>query len=219
MRRRMREVRGRMFGLQVQNMKIAENLNEFIEKIDNMKKANPLDLSSDQDLSIAIMNLVSIEEHLIFSGAKTGNKSFYDLINPVREYRKELLKKIIKTYQGEVWCISKHLLAGCMRLMEVGTKALSAGKKEEAYSFFDTSYSLYCLFWGLNMSSVSDEEAKELIKKLDKKTFENLAKDKEAAPGAAVSETENAKPAGKSGLSGLGKLKALVSKAVDCCRE
>jgi len=202
-------------------MKIAENLNEFIEKVDNLKKANPLDLSSDQDLSIAIMNLISIEEHLIFSGAKTGNNSFYDLINPIREHRKELLKKIVKTYQGEVWCISKHLLAGSMRLMEVGTKALSAGKKEEAYSFFDTSYSLYCLFWGLNINSVSDEETKEIIKKLDKQTFENLSKDKEPSPaGAAVSEPAAENGASKkTGLSGLSKLKALVSKAVDCCRE
>ncbi|MDR0291593.1 MAG: hypothetical protein LBI01_02220 [Elusimicrobium sp.] len=200
-------------------MKIAENLNEFIEKVDNMKKANPLDLSSDQDLSIAIMNLVSIEEHLVFSGAKTGNKSFYDLIIPVREYRKELLKKIVKTYKGEVWCISKHLLAGCMRLMEVGTKALAAGKKEEAYSFFETSYSLYCLFWGLNINAVSDEEARELLKKLDKNTFEDLAKDKEAAPaGAAEPPSENSAPK-NNGISGLSKLKAIVSKAVDCCRE
>ena len=30
-------------------MKIIDNLNEFIEKVDNMKKVNPLDLSSDQD--------------------------------------------------------------------------------------------------------------------------------------------------------------------------
>lgn len=36
------------------------------------QKVNPKDLSSDQDLSIAIMNLISIEEHLVFSGAKTG---------------------------------------------------------------------------------------------------------------------------------------------------
>jgi hypothetical protein len=42
-------------------MKIIDNLNEFVEKYDNMKKINPLDLSSDQDLSIAIMNLISID--------------------------------------------------------------------------------------------------------------------------------------------------------------
>ena len=81
-------------------MKIVDNLNEFIEKVDAMKKVNPLDLSKDQDLSIAIMNLISIEEHLAFSGAKTQDNSFFDLIKPIREDRKELLQKIIKTYKG-----------------------------------------------------------------------------------------------------------------------
>jgi len=198
-------------------MKIAGDLNEFIEKIDNLKKANPLDLSSDQDLSIAIMNLISIEEHLIFSGAKTQNNSFYDLINPIREQRKELLKKIVKTYQGEVWCISKHLLAGCMRLMEVGTKALSAGKKEEAYSFFEQSYGLYCLFWGLNINAIPETEAKDLIKKLDKKTLDNIAADKEVPPAGEPVARKAAAP--EKTITGFGKLKALVSKAIDCCKE
>ena len=45
---------------------------------------------------------------------------------------KKVLKKIIKDYEGEVWCISKHLLAASMRLMEVGTKQLGQNKKEEA---------------------------------------------------------------------------------------
>ena len=72
-------------------------LNELVEKVDQMKKENALDLSSDQDLSIAIMNLISIEEHFFFTGAKTGNDKYYDLLNEVRETRKQLLKKIIKT--------------------------------------------------------------------------------------------------------------------------
>ena len=46
-------------------------LEEMIAKVDASKKVNPLDLSSDQDLSIALMNLISLEEHFFFSGAKT----------------------------------------------------------------------------------------------------------------------------------------------------
>ena len=92
-------------------MKKAKNVKEFVEQLDNAKKLNPKDLSSDQDLTIAIMNLISIEEHLIFSGAKTGKNSFYDLIKDIRELRKNLMLKIIPHYEGEVWCISKHLLA------------------------------------------------------------------------------------------------------------
>ena len=106
-------------------MQKAKNVKEFVERVDASKKLNPKDLSSDQDLTIAIMNLISIEEHLVFSGAKTGKNSFFDMIQNIRELRKNLMLKIIPSYEGEVWCISKHLLAASMRLMEVGTKQQS----------------------------------------------------------------------------------------------
>ena len=64
-------------------MKKAESVKEFVERVDATKKKNPKDLSSDQDLTIAIMNLISIEEHLIFSGAKTGKTGFDDMVQEV----------------------------------------------------------------------------------------------------------------------------------------
>ena len=76
------------------------SLNEMIDKVDQLKKDHELDLSSDQGLSIAIMNLVSIEEHFFFTGAKTGKDKYYDLLNEIREMRKSLLKRIIKEYEG-----------------------------------------------------------------------------------------------------------------------
>ena len=201
-------------------MKIIDNLNEFIEKVDNMKKVNPLDLSSDQDLSIAIMNLISIEEHLFFSGAKTQDTSFYDLINPIRDDRKELLGRIIKSYKGEVWCISKHLLATCMRLMEVGTKALSAGNKDDAYKLFDKAYTMYTLFWGLNINAIDEKEAKKIIQKIDSKTIKNIEKDE----FSDIEDDKNSENTGKNSnnkenKSVISKLKGFVSKAIDCCKE
>lgn len=175
------------------NSKI-KNLDEFIKKVDDMKKQEKMDLSSDQDLSIAIMNLISIEEHFFFTGAKLDKTEYYDMIKDVREIRKELLKKIIKEYEGEVWCISKHLLAASMRLMEVGTKQLGIGKKEEAYDLFDKAYNLYSLFWGLNMKLLNVGD----IKKIDNDALNK--KDKE-----------------KKGF--MGKLGDLVKKAIDCCIE
>ena len=129
------------------------SLEEMVRKIDDSKKVNPLDLSSDQDLSIALMNLVSLEEHFFFSGAKTKKSGFYDLINVVRNMRKELMERIVdknKHDGAEVWCISKHLLAASMRLYEVGTKALGVGNKADAQKMFEKAYELYSLFWGLN---------------------------------------------------------------------
>lgn len=134
-----------------------EDINKLVERYDALKKDEKLDLSADQDLSIAIMNLISIEEHLFFSGGKTGNSKYYELLDEVREMRKGLLKKIIKEYDGEVWCISKHLLAASYRLMEYGTKCLGRGKKKEAEEVFEKAYNLYSLFWALNMGVINLE--------------------------------------------------------------
>ena len=195
-------------------MKKAENVKEFVERIDASKKVNPKDLSSDQDLTIAIMNLISIEEHLVFSGAKTGKNSFYDLIEEVRETRKNLMLKIIPSYEGEVWCISKHLLASSMRLMEVGTKQQSLGNKEQAYDLFNKAYDLYCLFWGLNMNMLNVEDMKwiedsvEDIKKISEK-INIVAPSEEKKVENQISEPQTA----------FSKMKAFVRKAVDCCIE
>ena len=193
-------------------MKKAKDVKEFVERVDASKKVNPKDLSSDQDLTIAIMNLISIEEHLVFSGAKTGKTSFYDLIENVRELRKNLMQRVIPEYEGEVWCISKHLLASSMRLMEVGTKQQSLGNKDLAYSLFNQAYDLYCLFWGLNMKMLDVADVKwvedniEDIKKISVKLEENKT---------PAQKTLEVKEEG----GAFAKMKAFVRKAVDCCIE
>ncbi|HRR39247.1 MAG TPA: hypothetical protein P5570_00595 [Candidatus Paceibacterota bacterium] len=171
-----------------------KNVDEFIKKVDEMKKKDKFDLSSDEDLSIAIMNLVSIEEHFFFTGAKLQKPEYYNMIKDVREMRKELLKKIVKEPEGELWCISKHLLASSMRLMEVGTKQLGKGKKDEAYNLFDKAYDLYSLFWGLNLKLIDVGD----VKKIDDKALNKHDKEKKGF---------------------LGKLGELVKKAIDCCIE
>lgn len=193
-------------------------IKEFVEKIDSAKKINPKDLSSDQDLTIAIMNLISIEEHLMFSGAKTGKTSYYDLIEQIRETRKNLMQKVIPEYEGEVWCISKHLLSASMRLMEVGTKQQSLKHKEEAYKLFDQSYELYCLFWGLNMKLLNLEDVKWIEDSFDdvKKLSEELSK--QTPDVSAVKETKSEEKEEKN-LSAFSKIKNFVRKAVDCCIE
>ncbi|MFZ3131891.1 MAG: hypothetical protein WA125_12510, partial [Desulfosporosinus sp.] len=92
------------------------------------------------------MNLIAIEEHLFFTLQKTKNKNYLDLLNEVRLMRTGLMKGIVKDPEGEVWCISKHLLSSSMRVMEVGTKELKKGNKKEAMDLFEKSYKLYSLF-------------------------------------------------------------------------
>lgn len=171
------------------------DLQKFMSKVKDMEKGHQLDLSSDEDLSIAIMNLISIEEHMFFTAQKTGKSQYLDILYQAREMRKELLKKIIKDYEGEVWCISKHLLGASMRLMEVGTKALTKGDKKEAEDLFKKAYDLYNLFWGLNLGIVKPD-AKSL----------NVEDIKETPTEIKKSDF-------------LGKISGVISKILDCCRE
>ena len=135
----------------------------FVKKIDEIKKSNKLDLSVGEDLSIGLMNLVSLEEHFLFSYMKTEEPRYLEFLEQTREVRKRLLAKIVKKEDGdfgEQWCISKHLLATSMRLMEVGTKYLHDGKKKEAEEILADAFNMYSMFWGINGFLDSEKELK-----------------------------------------------------------
>jgi hypothetical protein len=164
---------------------------DLLKRVEKIKIDQNLDLSSGEDLSIGIMNLISIEEHLFFTYNKTKDYKYLELLNEVRTMRTTLLKKIIKDYEGEVWCISKHFLAASMRLMEVGTKELkkatSPEQRRRAEDLFKKSYKLYSLFWGLNLSQ------NPKTPQMPQGTYQ--------------------------GVSVFSKLGDLVQKILDCCRE
>lgn len=169
---------------------------DLVNQVEKIKIDKNVDLSAGEDLSIGIMNLISIEEHLFFTLQKTKNKNYLDLLNEVRLMRTDLMKNIVKDPEGEVWCISKHLLSSSMRIMEVGTKELKKGNKKEAVSLFEKSYKLYSLFWALNLSDYKSV-------KLESKNIK------------FVDEKGNDK--GTSSV--FTKFSDVVQKALDCCRE
>ncbi len=169
-------------------------MKELIEKINKLKNTGELDLSMEEDLSIAVMNLISLEEHFYFTAEKTGQDEYFDLLNQTREIRKELLAKMIDKHEGETWCIAKHLLAATMRMMEVGTKLQSSGKKEESRDMFKKAYEVYSLFWALRLKLINIAGVKKVgnnqLNVHDKSGFD--------------------KPMTK---------EELISKLVDCCDE
>ena len=81
----------------------------LLKKLEDYKKKGKIDLSTEEDLSIAVMNLISLEEHFFFTGAKTGDDKYFDLLKEVREVRKKMLARLVDKHEGETWCISKHL--------------------------------------------------------------------------------------------------------------
>ena len=147
-------------------------IDEFMKKIDSLKDKAGVDLSTTEDLSLAVMNLISLEEHFFFTGIKTKNDEYFDTSLEIREIRKGLLAKLMPNNEGETWCISKHLLSATMRLIEVGNKLHSEGKKEKAKEMFEKAYKVYSIFWALKLKLISGEKVKQTAK--DSSRLEDL---------------------------------------------
>lgn len=175
------------------------DLQKFMSKVKSAESGHEMDLASGEDLSMAVMNLIAIEEHMFFNANKTGKTKYFELLNEAREMRKVLMKMLIPDYEGEVWCTSKHLLAASMRIMEVGTKYQTKGDTKTAYDLFKKSYDLYNLFWGINLKMVD-------------KNLSPLSRGDVSVP----TETEGF-TLKKSDI--LGKLSGAIGKILDCCRE
>jgi len=176
-----------------------QDLQKFMSKVKQAESGHEMDLASGEDLSMAVMNLIAIEEHMFFNANKTGKTKYFELLNEAREMRKVLMKMLIPEYEGEVWCTSKHLLAASMRVMEVGTKYQTKGDTKTAYDLFKKSYDLYNLFWGINLNMVSSVGA----------TLADVQKD----------EPKNEQPLELKKGDMLGKLSGAIGKILDCCRE
>lgn len=104
-----------------------------------------------------------------------------------------------------------------MRLMEVGTKAQSRGKRQEAYDFFEKAYDLYALFWGLQMNIIGSDTLKE-------DNADTESKKEEAQEVTVIKESIENISSENTGIVSerkgfMGKLGDIVRKAVDCCIE
>ncbi len=152
----------------------AMSFEELKKKIDELKEKKGVDLSTEEDLSVAVMNLISLEEHFFFTGNKTGKDEYYDMLHDVREIRKVLLARMIEKTEGESWCISKHLLATTMRLMEVGTKLYSDNKKEDAKEIFAFAYKIYNLFFALRLKIIKAPEVATQVENAKPMTFDDI---------------------------------------------
>src|SRR3989338_7844802 len=147
-------------------------MDEFFSKIESLKEKAWADLGTAEDLSLAVMNLISLEEHFFFTGLKTKKDEYFDTSLEIREIRKGLLAKLMPNHEGETWCISKHLLAATIRLMEVGNKLQSEGKKDEARDVFAKAYKVYSIFWALKLKLISGQKVKDTAK--DSSQLEDL---------------------------------------------
>ncbi len=127
---------------------------KMVEKADNSKKANSLDLSADQDLTIGLMNLIAIERVM-------GICDKSDLCRMVKSVRRSLMGRIL-TEGTDLWDLSVRLLGDAMDLLQVANTRLAAGDMDVAYAMYEDAYGLYSLFWGLNMGMVDAKDIKNI---------------------------------------------------------
>ncbi|MBI5733444.1 MAG: hypothetical protein HY973_00675 [Candidatus Kerfeldbacteria bacterium] len=170
------------------------NQDELIKKVEQLKASGGVDLSTEEDLSLAIMNLISLEEHFFFTAQKTGQPTYLDLLTETREIRKSLLARMVPQNEGETWCIAKHLLAATMRLMEVGAKLYADKQLAEAQTMFNQAYQIYSLFWALRLKLIDLSG----VKKVNAGQLNIHDTNQTAAPWTKED---------------------IVSKLVDCCNE
>jgi len=147
-------------------------IDEFLVKIELLKEKAGVDLSTSEDLSLAVMNLISLEEHFFFTGVKTKKDDYFDASLQIRNLRKKLLAELMPNHEGETWCISKHLLSATMRLIEVGNKLQSENRKKEAKVKFEEAYKIYAIFWALKIKLIDSQIIKDTAK--NSATLEDL---------------------------------------------
>lgn len=224
-------------------MATEEEVAGLLDRVEKATAEKKFDLSSDEGLSIAIMNLIVTEEHLFFTAEKTNKDVYFDLLDEVRTMRKSLMKEMIKDVEGETWCASKHLMASSMRLMEVGTKQLHKGNREKAKDLLQKSYQLYSLFWAINLNIVSPKEAEEKrnavcsVCGIDEPSTEPAQEEEDPYRRTTIIDEEEKQPeaprkmevekasktasaADKSARKDFfSKISSIVDKVVNCCKE
>lgn len=146
-------------------------MDQLIKKIKDLKQKKDADLSMEEDLSLAIMNLISLEEHFFLTAEKTGKNEYLKYLEETRNLRKKLLEVMIPKNEGETWCISKHLLAATMRMMEVGTKYQTMKEPKKAGDAFADAYKLYNLFWAIRLKLMNLSDLKDIKSKEDNKPW------------------------------------------------
>lgn len=111
-----------------------KNLMKKVSVADEQRKANPLDLSSDQDLTIALMNLIAIED-------ATPDSQIGEM---VRNIRKKLMARMVADENTQAQ--AHEYLSQAAREMNKAIQFQKTGNKKTAYEKYDATYEAYVLF-------------------------------------------------------------------------
>ena len=105
-----------------------------------------LDVSEARDWSYAMSNLIEAEVHLHKTYVETKNDVYLELIEALRQLRKDVFEDFMHNKAPGLWCWSKHMLSLMMQLSEVASKELDEGRTENAKKYFTLSQRVLELF-------------------------------------------------------------------------
>ena len=110
------------------------NVRNLVESADKSKKVNPLDLSADQDLTIALINLVAIEDF-------TTDSQIDGMVCKIRE---KLMSYMVPNEGTQAQ--AREYLVQSARKRNEANRFQKAGNKKKAYELYDASYEAYVLY-------------------------------------------------------------------------
>lgn len=110
------------------------NVKNLVEVADAKRKVNPLDLSSDQDLTIALINLVAIEDM-----APSG-----EVAQMVRGIREKLMSRMVS--DDDRRSCAREFLSNAALKMKEGDDAQKSGDDKLACEMYDAAYDAYVMY-------------------------------------------------------------------------
>lgn len=115
-----------------------QRLRKSVELADTKRKVNPLDLSSDQDLTIALMNLIAIEN--VAQGSQIAQL--------VQETRERLMVPMLTRIKSDAYACGQalDLLGQSVQNMQEAEKAQISGDFGRANQLYDMAYEFYVLY-------------------------------------------------------------------------
>ncbi len=108
------------------------------------------DCSMKEDLFWATADVYCLEKHLEKSIMEMPEKlkpQYIEILDYIRIQRAKLLRGLIVNKQFDLWCVAKHFVGSVMQSLEVATKLIRQGKRQEASEYIDIAYNLYRTFW------------------------------------------------------------------------
>ena len=111
-----------------------KRLSKKVRVADEQRKVNPLDLSSDQDLTIALMNLVAIED--VVPDSQVGEM--------VHDIRKKLMARMITDENTQAQ--AREYLSQAAHKMEKANQTQETGDNKAAYELYEAAYEAYVMY-------------------------------------------------------------------------